>query len=395
MRHPGFLLTAAMLLVLAACGGNNSDTFPDPTISSVSPGTVMAGDEIIITGTNYYAIDDRAGTRVEVCGITAKAELVDPVTRSILLPPARNITALVGTELKATIPMDGFTPGVSSARVTRPDGVSVTLEEAVTCVAPTPVEPEPEEPVLPAPPVIESFTGPTTVELGQTATFTWAITNEDDSVLTCTIDPGDPTDAVTLEDCAAAFEYTYSAAGGFTARLTVQDENGQSDTATHDVTVTEPEPVTSAGPRISEFTPPGTAFVGETITFTWAVDYDGPHDLSCIINTGDSSGPQVVACDRGEFEYAYSAAGFYPVEFKIADERGREATAGRLLAVTHAPVPAAPVITEFAASEPAIVEETVTFTWAIGYTGLDDLTCTINPGDATGEQPVDCASGSY
>jgi len=44
MRQIKTLLTAAALLILAACGSNN--TFPKPTITSVTPTEVTFGTEL-------------------------------------------------------------------------------------------------------------------------------------------------------------------------------------------------------------------------------------------------------------------------------------------------------------------------------------------------------------
>ena len=74
MRQNKALLAAKALLMLAACGSNN--TFPEPTITSVTPTEVTLGTELTVTGSNYYAVTGAGGTRIEVCGVTMSGTIV-------------------------------------------------------------------------------------------------------------------------------------------------------------------------------------------------------------------------------------------------------------------------------------------------------------------------------
>src|SRR5690625_1836033 len=359
------LLSVISLFILAACGGNA--TLPDPIITSVTPDVLTAGDRFIIKGGNYYGATDATTLKVEMCGVTINAELNDPEQRSILLPPGGKITAAVSSELTGTLPLSGFTTGVSSVSVTRPDGRSVTLNNAVTCEAeltvpeepeePAPEEPEPEEPETPAAPTITSFTAPTSSEPGQPITFTWTITNEDDSDLTCSFNPGDETGVVTITGCSGPVEHTYAAAGTFTAELTVTDQDEQTDTATHEVTVTEPAPSIPTAPGITEFTGPHNALLGDTATFTWTISNEDSSDLTCTIDPGDETGIITVDCET-PFEYTYATTGTFTATLTITDGHAQSTSAGHEVIISLRPTT---VITRFTAPHAALLDEYHTY----------------------------------
>lgn len=331
MRTLKATIAVASLLIVAACGSNNN-TFPEPTISSVQPTEVMAGEEITITGSNYYAVVDRAGTRVEACGVTMPANLVEPVARSILLPPGSEITAQVGSNLTATMPTEGFTAGSSDVRVIRPDGSSAVLANAINCVIQVPTAPE-----------ISSFTGPDAVELGESVIFNWTVSNAAGSSLTCSINDGNG-NTHELENCAAGeLEVTYGMTGTFTAELTVTDELGQSDGATRLVTVAEPAPVTPGPPVISTFTALGSARVGDAVEFSWQVTHDVGGQLTCSFDPGDGSAGQDLAeadCAAGSLSYAYTAVDSVTAVFTVEDGLGQSVLAEHLIEVV---APAGPV----------------------------------------------------
>ena len=70
MRNLKAALAAAVLLILAACGGNSGNTFPEAVVTGVTPAEVTAGAEITVTGRNYYAVTGAGATRIEACGVT-------------------------------------------------------------------------------------------------------------------------------------------------------------------------------------------------------------------------------------------------------------------------------------------------------------------------------------
>lgn len=153
---------------------------------SVTPAAVSVDDRTItVTGANFFQSSTTGSMRVEACGVTTTATLVEPMTQVVLLPPAGKLTVEAGDRLTAELPSDGYTSGPSDVRVVRPDGSSATLENAITCETSTdpndddPADPgddEPAEPTLgslsytlsPDVPLVVTITGPE----GYSETFT-------------------------------------------------------------------------------------------------------------------------------------------------------------------------------------------------------------------------------
>lgn len=357
MRTVRTLIAAATLLLLAACGTNN--TLPEPTITGVTPTEVQAGTEITITGSNYYAVQNHANVRVEACGVTVPATLVNPVTRSILLPPGSEITAQVGTNLTAELPEDGFTTGLSDVRVIRPDGSTAVLENAVTCSIPA-EEPEPEP--TPVSAVLNSSStvgvAPAVIEFNATGStgegeleFAWDFGVED---------------AASTE---TAPTYEYTEAGSFAVTLTVTDEAGATATATETITVHPALQAVIHRSGVTGHAPVTIHFYGTSST--------GIAPLTYSWDFGDHEGTS----SEAEPSYEYQDAGTYTVFLIVTDANGETSTTTTDVIIPRAPTRVNAVIT----AEPTagITPLTVSFS-ALDSTGEGELTFEWDFGDETG-----------
>lgn len=124
-------------MFLAACGsetGTNRSTLPAARITSVTPLELVPGAELTVNGANFFAVSGASGMKIEVCGVVLNGSLIEPLTQNLLLPPGSFITAQVGHAVAGMMPEHGFTAGPSRVLVTRPDGNSAVLADAVTCM---------------------------------------------------------------------------------------------------------------------------------------------------------------------------------------------------------------------------------------------------------------------
>lgn len=336
------LLAAALLLVLPACGSNDSAPFPDAVISSVTPTELAPGAEFSITGGNYYAIRGLGGTRIDVCGVTLSGVMIDPLTRNILLPPGAIITAQVGNMLTGTLPTEGFTTGPSGVRLTRPDGSSAVLHDAVTCVDPG-IEPDP----VPVTAVItaSSATGVAPATLAFNAAGS---TGEGE------LDFGWDFGVAGATASGADVSYEYLQPGAYTVKLTVTDETGAEATATQQVTVHPALQAVIQHGEISSYAPVSVAFdaTGSTgiapLTYEW------------------SFGDGTAASSEAGPEHEFTTGGNYIITLTVTDADG-ETDSAQVELVIEAPTPVNAVIT------------------ADAVTGTAPLTVNVSALDSSGE----------
>lgn len=376
MRTLRTLMAAATLLILAACGGDNSNTFPEAVITSVNPTVVTPGAEFTVTGSNYYAVNGAGVTRIEACGITVNGSLVEPLTSNILLPPGSIIAAEVSNIIVGTMPTEGFTVGSSDVRVVRPDGSTAVLDNAIRCEFPSP-EPTPVVAVLTA--------GNTTGVAPFTVTFS-AAESSGEGELEYAWDFG-------VEGSTAAgveVEFEYLQAGSYTVSLTVTDETGATAEATQVITV---HPTVTA--RFTHSGPIGHAPV--TIHFD-ATSSIGIAPLSYAWDFGDELGTS----SEAEPRYEYLEGGSYTVNLTVTDATGATDTVAQVIAVDAAPASVMFTVPNFDNYNELVVDifnaddNTVYHTWVKG----DPPVRITEPGNyyATAHTPVaffDEAERSY
>jgi len=247
-------LLALLTLALSACMGGAPSAFGDVTLTGVTPDRVTADAlTLTITGTRFFQAADGAGMRVEACGVTATATILEPVTRTVVLPPAGKVVVQAGERLTAELPTEGMVAGASDLRVTRPDGDSAVLAGALTCVVAT--DPEGEEPQDPAEPGEDPENTPPVAQAQDLETaenealaITLLATDADGDALTFTITSEPEHGTLTGDAPELTFTPDTNWYGEDAFTFTVEDGRGGSDSATVTITV---HPLTPASLTIT------------------------------------------------------------------------------------------------------------------------------------------------
>jgi pullulanase len=115
-------------------------------------------------------------------------------------------------------------------------------------------EPTPPSPTPNSAPIISSFTASVSANDSLEYSYNWVVNDADNDSLTCNLDIGDGTPAITISNCATNTIQleSYEQAGSYNAVLTVNDPSNASATSTIDLTVVAnsnelPAPVVTAG----------------------------------------------------------------------------------------------------------------------------------------------------
>jgi DNA/RNA endonuclease G (NUC1) len=109
--------------------------------------------------------------------------------------------------------------------------------------------------------------------------------------------------------------HTFAQDGAFTVRVTVTDNDGLTDTATFNISVTNVAPVIGAVPN-------GSLQVGATYNVTGSFTDPGADAWTATVHWGDGSAAEVVPLSGRNFSltHIYTAAGTYSVSIDIADD---------------------------------------------------------------------------
>lgn len=123
-------------------------------------------------------------------------------------------------------------------------------------------------------------------------------------------------DGQTSSDVSPA--HTYSDNGTYAASLTVQEADGQADTATMEITVSNVAPTVDAGPD---------AFIslGDAFSSTGLFSDPGADEWTALVDYGDGSGPQTLALNPDKtfaLGHSYAGPGVYTVSVTVADDDG-------------------------------------------------------------------------
>ncbi|HHH47807.1 MAG TPA: PKD domain-containing protein, partial [Gammaproteobacteria bacterium] len=251
------------------------------------------------------------------------------------------------------------------------------------------------------PPVVNSFqAAPNAADIDTPVTFSWDVSDANGDTLTCTLDvDGDGTADHTISDCAntTSQAHTYTAAGSYSATLSVSDGNGGEADRTVAVTVTAANTPPVFGSDFSATPNPATA--GSPVTFNWAVsDADGD-TLTCSLDVdGDSTADYTIpdCANTGSQAHTYATAGAYAARLIIDDDEGGVVEQTVSVTVDPAASNTAPVFDTSLGVTPNPVEEgsPATFTWAVNDADGDPLTCTLDAdGDGSTDYTIaDCAS---
>jgi hypothetical protein len=146
-------------------------------------------------------------------------------------------------------------------------------------------------------PTISSTGGPTTINVGQSGTWSISAYDPDGNYLSYKVTWGDENMKGTAPQVssAATFTHTYSSAGAYTITYVVTDDKGATAQATLTVTVSQPQ--TADAKRVSVTSPSSSATLttGQTYTITWSYSPDMANYLYYIqaIPAGSSDGYQI------------------------------------------------------------------------------------------------------
>ncbi len=215
-------------------------------------------------------------------------------------------------------------------------------------------------------PVIESLTGDTEINEGDTASFSAIATDPGNDELTYTWDFGDGSDTVTGTDVT----HTYTDNGDYTVTLTVTDEEGET-AQTLDVSVN------NVVPEITNIDGETNVDEGEEVTYSAIASDSGNDELTYTWNFGDDS--EVVTGKN--VNHTFADNGIYDATLSVEDEDGAKTTQNLSITVNNV----APTI-ETETAKTGDEGQAVTFNAILNDAGNDELTATWNFGD--GSDPI-------
>ena len=232
-----------------------------------------------------------------------------------------------GTTAARTFTSAGtFTVGL---RVVDDDGAPATTTRQVTVTA---------APPPPNSPPTAAFTfAPASPQTGQPVTFTDASTDSDGTIASRAWDLDD--DGAYDDGTGTTAARSFPAAGTYTVRVQVTDDDGAPATTSRQVTVSDAPPPNTAPTAAFTFAP-ASPQTGQAVTFTdgstdsdgtiasraWDTDNDGAYD--------DGTGTTAAR--------TFTSAGTFTVGLRVVDDDGAPATTTRQVTVTAAPPPPPP-----------------------------------------------------
>jgi PKD repeat protein len=262
---------------------------------------------ITVTSLNGFAEPVDLTVSGEPTGVTAT---LDP--QQVTPPPDGSETSTLTVSVDVTAAPGNYILTVTGTSGSLIHSVDISLE--ITELPP------------PQPPVASFTYSPTEPMVDETVTFDASASYDPDGTIESYEwnfgDGGTGTGVVTT--------HTYNTAGTYTVTLTVTDDDGLTDTATSDVTVSPPE----LQPPVASFTfSPTSPLVDETVTFDASASYDPDGTIvSYDWDFGDG------LSDTGEIvTHAYSAAGTYTVTLTVTDNDGLTDTITKDIVVSAPP----------------------------------------------------------
>lgn len=145
--------------------------------------------------------------------------------------------------------------------------------------------------------------------------------------------------AVVARGEGSAFTFTPAAAGAFTVRLTVRDDDGGE--ASDELVVTALSANAAPAPAL---TGPAGGVRGQPLAYTAAAgDPDAGDSHTFAWQVSDASGRVVAAGDGPSFTFTPAAAGAFRVALTVTDAAGARGTATRLVAVEVVQLQASPL----------------------------------------------------
>ncbi len=203
--------------------------------------------------------------------------------------------------------------GNYQVRLTVVDGVNAPVQQNVSVMV--------TDASTPLPLKIASFSAtPETPKTGSSTIFGWAVSGGDGGTLTCKLDvDADGMDDYTISDCASntSQAHTYTQAGVYQVRLTVEDATNASVQASIELTVL------STSPTISQFTAdPNPAYSTVATTFYWQVSDPENDSLTCAldINNDETDDYSIDDCANiASQEHIYASSGDFTAQLTVRD----------------------------------------------------------------------------
>ena len=211
------------------------------------------------------------------------------------------------------------------------------------------------------PPVIESLTGNTEINEGDTASFKAIATDAGDDTLTYTWDFGDGVTGTGVD-----ISHIFTDNGDYTVTLTVADEDGGETSQTLDVTVN------NVAPTFTEVNGETTIDEGEAVDYSAVATDPGDDELTYTWNFGDGT-PEVTGADA---THTFTNNGAYNATVTVNDDDGAATTSNFSITVNNV----APTL-DTAESKTGQEGQAVSFEAIFNDPGNDDLTVTWNFGD--------------
>ncbi len=213
-------------------------------------------------------------------------------------------------------------------RLTVTDGVNATVQQSINITV-TP------EGTNDAPPQIDSFNAtPDVPKTNNAMTLSWAVSDTDSDTLTCKLDiDADGTNDYTVSDCTnnTSQTHTYTQAGTYKVRLSVED--GANSPVLTEIDLT----VSSVPPVISEFTV-NPAYSTVATTFYWQVSDPENDTLTCMLDI-DNDGTNDYTIDDcaniASQEHTYASSGNYTAQLTVRDSANNTQTTLSLMVKSH------------------------------------------------------------
>ena len=210
-------------------------------------------------------------------------------------------------------------------------------------------------------PPVAMVSGPTSAVVGETVIFDSGSSHDPDGMLVSYVwDFGDSRElARPAKTGESTMAHVYSTAGTYQVSLTVTDDGGLSDTATHTIVVQEPA---SNQSPVAMINGPSSAMVGETVVFDSGSSHDPDGTLvSYVWDFGDSRElARPAKTGESTMAHVYSTAGTYQVSLTVTDDGGLSDTATHTIVVQE-PASNQPPVAMINGPSSAMVGETVVF----------------------------------
>ncbi|MGL5922085.1 PKD domain-containing protein, partial [Chroococcidiopsis sp.] len=214
-------------------------------------------------------------------------------------------------------------------------------------------------------PTINSLTGDTNLDEGETGLFNASAIDPGNDELTYTWNFGDDTETVTGNEV----NHTYAQNGTYNTTLTVTDDDGAETTQTLTIEVFNVAPTVNAGDS-------QTTSEGQTVQFNATFNDPGILDTHTITwDFGDGS----TTADTLNPTHTYTTEGTYTVTITVTDSDGAATNASVIVTVNNA----APVINALTGDTNVKEGDTATFSINATDPGNDPLTITWDFGDGT------------